>query len=227
MDAIILDKITFNPNRDQIVHELRIKPGSKRAAELALFIDHAVAISRPKAIYKIVDVEISTEDQVLLDGYHFNSRLLSSNLADVHRAFPYVITSGTELHEWMNSIEDPFTGYMADSIVSFVLDEAYDYVMSHLVSEYGLKKTGTMNPGSLEDWPLQAQTPLFALLGDPRGSIGVYLTDSLLMIPRQSVSGLLFETDRDYVNCQLCPRGNCSHRQAPYDPKKHSQYLPS
>lgn len=39
------------------------------------------------------------------------------------------------------------------------------------------------------DWPLTQQQPLFTLLGDPEASIGVQLTDSLLMIPNKSLSG--------------------------------------
>jgi hypothetical protein len=45
------------------------------------------------------------------------------------------------------------------------------------------------------------------------------------MIPRQSVSGLLFETEKDFVNCLLCPRDTCPNRRAPYDPALRDQYL--
>jgi hypothetical protein len=47
--------------------------------------------------------------------------------------------------------------------------------------------------------------------------IGVRLLDSMLMLPSQTVSGLLFETESDYVNCQLCPREHCPNRRAPFD----------
>ncbi|KPL08228.1 hypothetical protein AMJ86_01500 [bacterium SM23_57] len=225
MDSLIIDKITFHPDYEKIAKELKIKPGSSRASNLNQLIDKAASIARPKAMYKIVTVEVLPGEQVLLDKQPFYSRILCINLRDVHRAFPYIITSGIELYQWKNTIEDPFTGYLADTITSYALLEARERLMSHLSDQYGLRKITTMNPGSLEDWPLQAQTPLFALLGDPREAIGVYLTASLLMIPRHTVSGILFETDTDFVNCQLCPRGNCTHRRVPFDPEKRSQYL--
>ncbi len=225
MDTIIIDKITFDPDSETIVKELRTKPGSKRASEITRLINDAIAISCPKAMYKIVEVGITDDNQVLLDGMLFTSRILCVNLREVHRAFPYIITSGIELHNWKNSIKDPFTGFLADTITSFALSDARKKTMTHLSETYGLRRTATMSPGSLEDWPLQAQLPLFDLLGDPHEAIGVHLTESLLMIPRHSVSGILFETKTDYVNCQLCPREKCSHRRAPFDSEKRKQYL--
>ena len=75
-----------------------------------------------------------------------------------------------------------------------------------------------MNPGSLADWPLEEQRHLFRLLGEPRKAIGVELTESFLMVPIKSVSGLRFPSGAHYENCQLCPRDPCPGRRAPYDP---------
>ena len=47
--------------------------------------------------------------------------------------------------------------------------------------------------------------------------LGVRLTDSLLMIPSKSVSGIRFPTEQTFASCQLCPRAGCPSRQAPYD----------
>ena len=58
---------------------------------------------------------------------------------------------------------------------------------------------------------------MFELLGDKAGEIGVRLTNSFLMIPNKSVSGMYFPTEWDYDNCRLCPRDACPSRQAPYD----------
>ena len=45
-----------------------------------------------------------------------------------------------------------------------------------------------MNPGSLADWPMREQRPLFGLLGDTDAAIGVELMESYLMRPTKSVS---------------------------------------
>ena len=75
-----------------------------------------------------------------------------------------------------------------------------------------------MNPGSAEVgvWPLAQQRPLFRLLGDPKAAIGVVLTESLLMIPNKSVSGVLFPSRAGWVSCQVCSRSGCVGRRAAY-----------
>jgi len=47
--------------------------------------------------------------------------------------------------------------------------------------------------------------------------IGVELTDSFLMIPNESVSGIYFPAEVRFETCQLCPREICPGRRAPYD----------
>jgi hypothetical protein len=47
--------------------------------------------------------------------------------------------------------------------------------------------------------------------------IGVVLTDSFLMIPNKSVSGIRFQTETDFRSCQVCRREVCPSRSAPFD----------
>jgi hypothetical protein len=42
------------------------------------------------------------------------------------------------------------------------------------------------------------------------------LTDSLLMVPRKSISGILFPSEEGFVACQLCERERCPGRKAPF-----------
>jgi hypothetical protein len=86
-----------------------------------------------------------------------------------------------------------------------------------LIESYGIQRLSRMNPGSLPDWPLSEQKQLFTLLGEGPQSIGIRLTDSFLMLPIKSVSGIWFPSEATYENCQLCPREQCPGRRAPYD----------
>ena len=54
-----------------------------------------------------------------------------------------------------------------------------------------------MSRGSLRDWTIEEQTTFFTILGDVVASIGVRLNESLLMIPRKSVSRLYFPTKKN------------------------------
>ena len=87
----------------------------------------------------------------------------------------------------------------------------------HMDQRYRLGNASTMSPGRLADWPMAEQRNLFALLGDTEEAIGVRLTDSLLMVPTKSVSGIRFPTQESFESCQLCPRERCPGRLAPYD----------
>ena len=82
-----------------------------------------------------------------------------------------------------------------------------------------------MNPGSLEDWPISEQRQLFSILGDVESLIGVRLTDSFLMLPIKSVSGVYFPKEITFQSCQLCPRERCQGRRAPYDEKLKGKYF--
>jgi hypothetical protein len=64
---------------------------------------------------------------------------------------------------------------------------------------------------------LSEQRAVFAALGDVQAAIGVQLSDSMLMIPAKSVSGIRFPTTESFESCQLCPRVDCPGRRAPYD----------
>jgi hypothetical protein len=79
-----------------------------------------------------------------------------------------------------------------------------------------------MAPGSgaADVWPITQQRALFSLFGGREKVaelIGVRLTDTCLMLPIKSVSGIFFQTDTTFETCQLCPRDACIGRRAPYD----------
>lgn len=225
MEPIVLDYFRFQPQFDLIARELKIKPVSSAANELKSLISDAEVIAKPKAIYTITSIEKKDQHVVYLNDVKFNSQLLCINLRGLNRTFPYIVTCGVELDHWKNSIKDTITHFFADHITGLALKVALEGLFTQIKKRYGLKQTATMNPGSLEDWPLQAQTPLFSLFGNPELTIGVRLTESLLMVPRQSVSGILFETETDFENCRLCPKENCPSRKVPYNELVAQKYL--
>jgi hypothetical protein len=225
MEPIILDNIPFQLDIEKLTQELRIKAGSPNESTLRRLLQQAQEIGRPRAIYKIAPVELVSDDCVLIEGREFKSRVMRVNLESRHRVFLYVATCGMELYDWEQGLEDSLEGFYAFSISGAALDSAREAMHAHMRATFDIQDSATMNPGSLEDWPIEAQEPLFALLGDPEKTIGVRLLDSLLMVPNQSVSGLRFETDSGYINCQLCPREGCPDREAPYDNQLYTRYF--
>jgi hypothetical protein len=109
--------------------------------------------------------------------------------------------------------------YYLDVIGNIALTRARSFLADHLRSRFAIEGISYMSPGSLDDWPLEEQRPLFTILGDVTSSIGVTLNESLLMIPKKSLSGIFFPTEITFHSCQLCPRESCIGRRASYDEK--------
>jgi hypothetical protein len=118
---------------------------------------------------------------------------------------------------FIESRGDVLHRYWADVIKEQALRRAIRALNEDLSERYRPGRTSAMSPGSLEDWPLEEQRALFAILGNPEDAIGVRLSDSFLMVPTKSVSGIGFPTEQTFESCQLCPRQNCPGRRSPYD----------
>lgn len=217
MSFTLIDTIPFKPDRAALVKRLRLRDGSAYLADLQRLVDEAEAVARPKALYKVAFIDDRGDDYVVVDGVRLDSRVLSVNLEPVHRVFPYVATCGVELDVWARAQDDMLFKYWADVIKETAVREALQALFEHMTEMYGLGKMAVMSPGSLDDWPMQQQRPLFTIVGDVEGAIGVQLSDSFLMTPNKSVSGLRFAAAEDFASCQLCPRENCPGRRAPYD----------
>ena len=217
MNTFVLDEIAFQPDLPRLLKRLHVKEGRAYAGELERLAAEAQAVARPRALYKLALIESRDDREVVIDGTTLTSRVLRVNLALAHRVFPYVVTCGVELEDWSRSVDDALYRFWADTIKELALFSAVEALTEHLAARYRLGRTSTMSPGALEDWPIQEQRALFAILGDTRGTIGVELSESLLMIPTKSVSGIRFPTEESFESCQLCPRENCPGRRAPYD----------
>ena len=181
-------------------------------------VKEAQGIARPKALYRPVFIEERTEEAVMVEGRWFHSRVLTVNLHQAHRIFPYVATCGPELDEWAKGQKDILKAFWAEAIKESALQKAIKAVGIHTEEHFHPGRMAHQNPGSLEDFPLTEQEALFALLGDTQETIGVTLLPSLVMSPTHSVSGIIFPTSEDFQSCLLCPRKNCPGRRAPHDP---------
>ncbi|NLG89534.1 MAG: vitamin B12 dependent methionine synthase [Clostridiaceae bacterium] len=215
MIETMLDDIPFEITDSQFLSAIKIPEDSSEADEAIRLLKEACYIARPKAIYIEAYVESRTEDAIVIDGKTFNSRLLSTKTKSTHRLFPYIATCGVEIEQWAGGITDPLKAYFADMIMQLALKSAVNGLVKHLTEKRLRGELSCMNPGALEDWPISEQKKLFSLFAD---TAGVKLTDSFLMIPVKSSSGIYFTSDKKFENCELCPRENCPSRRAAYRP---------
>ena len=202
------------------MEELKTKLKKKEVLDWDHFqnlLETANPLISAKAVYKVGYIREKGENSVDIDGIVLRSRVLRNNLDQVERVFPYVVTIGAILEEKAGACNDLMDKYYLDLIGNIALTRAMSFLADHLRSEFAIKGLSYMSPGSLKDWPIEEQKPLFSILGDSVSTIGVRLNKSLLMIPRKSVSGIYFPTEITFLSCQLCPRENCIGRRAPYN----------
>ena len=179
-------------------------------------VAQALSLAQPRAAFAAAYIDEKGEEEVVVSGRRFRSRVLRKNLDDVGRVFPVVLTVGPQLEQAADS-SDMLARYYLDAIANLILTEARQHLIRHLGKRFGVEKLSWMSPGSLQDWPLEQQRPLFELLPGVEDRLGVRLTDSCLMLPRKSVSGIYFPSESSFFSCRLCPRERCESRKARYD----------
>lgn len=221
----VFTEIEFTVTTEDVVHAMKIRkvaPSLERTA--SMLVERAMEVARPKAMCRVSYIENRTCDSVTIEEELFTSHVLSKNLEGIQRVFPFVATCGTEMEQLMPDRSDLMASYCLDTIMMLAVQQARRHVEGFLKNTYSLGQISRMAPGSLEDWPLQQQRPLFALLGDVEQQIGVRLTDKCLMIPIKSVSGIYFPTEVRFESCQLCSRANCPGRRAQFDCEAVARY---
>jgi len=199
------------------LHLDKEKPSFVDTAEL---LEDAKALIQSQALYEDCFITKKGEESVEIEGVSFSSRLLRKNLDRTERVFPYVITIGKKLENKASFCGDLLRQFYLENIGDMALRESKQYLVKIIEKQYGAEKLSSMSPGSLKYWPITEQKPLFSLFRKKQEQIGVRLTDKMLMIPRKSISGILFPTKAPFYSCLYCPRERCSARTVPYNEKQ-------
>lgn len=215
----IRKQIPFELDQAALLARAHIEPDSDDAKSFSQLVNVALEKGRPKALYAEMFVDSRNGDDVVINGITFTSRMLRANLDKVDRVFPYVATCGHEMDEVPLPPGEFLAGFWWDVIKASLLGSAIEFLNAELELRYLLGKTSSMNPGAgdADVWPIEQQGVLFALLGGVTPAIDVRLTDSFLMVPNKSVSGIRFPTEKDFRACQVCRREKCEGRSAPFD----------
>ncbi|MEA3253580.1 MAG: vitamin B12 dependent-methionine synthase activation domain-containing protein [Chloroflexota bacterium] len=221
----VLDNVPFRLDIEGMLKLSHVWGRNQHIEEVAReLIDIALPVARPRAVYEVSYVDNKNEDSLYINGIKFSSHVLRLNLDKVERVFPYVVTCGRELDQIAIPSSDLLRSYYMDVVREVVLHSARSYLGRYIREKYAVGQISRMSPGSLPDWPLTQQKELFEVFGDVEGLIGVKLTDSFLMLPVKSLSGIYFPTEIKFESCQLCPRKACIGRRAAYAPELARKY---
>jgi hypothetical protein len=219
----VLDDFPVELSLEKTLERLKLNEGRSQTLGVEDVFKTAAVLIHTRAIYGVAYVSKCSLGKIEIDGIEFRSRVLAKNLERIERVFPYVLTIGDSLENTARSSESMTRRLVLETVGDLALGSGLEHVQRHISEQYGLETTSNMGPGQL-DWPIEQQRELFSLLGHVKDAIGVTLTGSLMMVPRKSISGIIFPTEETFISCQLCQRNKCPSRKAPFDRALSEKY---
>jgi hypothetical protein len=219
----VLDGFPVELNLDETLERLKLDQERSQKLGVGNVFQTAATLIHPRVVYAAAYISKRSSDRIEIDGREFKSRVLAKNLEQIERVFPYVLTIGETLENTARCSESITAKLVFEAVGDLALESALQHVQRHISQQYRLEGTSNMGPGQL-DWPIEQQRELFSILGQVKHTIGVTLTDSLMMVPRKSISGIIFPTEETFISCQLCQRNKCPSRKAPFDEALSKKY---
>lgn len=221
--------IDWNWVKRQLLKKEKIPTDKKHAlkSELGAAVDECIAKARALAKPEVVSVrkkvlKLGGGSVRLEGGPELSGNALSSYIKDAGQACLFLATIGAGVENaatgWMKN-GDHLRGYLIDSIGSFAVESLAENFEQGLRSSCAAKKMSVsmrLSPGYC-DWPIEEQAKLSRAIGF--SGAGVRLTESFMMVPRKSISGLvgigpkgLFSKTRS--QCTICDRNECGYRRS-------------
>jgi hypothetical protein len=221
--SILLKDLPFFISSEEISKKLNILDDENNKI-IKNLTKESERLAVPKAIFKECFIDDRGDNFVVLNGIKFNSRVISVNLSKIDRAFPYIVTCGTEIKHWSDSKKDKFEKKTAELITQEILIQCHSFLKKHIERNFNTGNLSRVNPGSTIDWELKEQKSIFNILGDNIKLIGVTIDSNFFMNPNKTYSGLYFHNETNYKNCYTCNANNCSLREENYDSTYYDRY---
>ena len=197
-------------------------PDDDVLAEVRAVGSMLTAVTRPRLCYTLAKGTLDTERNTLtIGGTMLNvGRIISRQLRGAEAFALFVATAGAEFEDLQMRLKDEddmVRTFIADAFGSVIAEHTADVMEQYLQDEIGTRgwrHTNRFSPGYC-GWHVSEQQRLFPLFGVDR-PCGVRLTDSSLMVPIKSVSGVIGLGERvrklEY-SCGLCDYKDCYKRR--------------
>ncbi len=218
-ERFLLEQLSWEVPYDTALKKLRVLDDDREDFEE--IYEKTLGLIKPVYYLGRESVQKNDGDHVIIGGVEFASRVISVNLqkAGAQTVYPFVGTSGRAAYEYAKSLDDELYRYWADMLCEMALRSAGASFKKYMQEFLGTKKIYSLAPGSVVDWPISQQAPLFELLGNVYDKTGILLEKSFLMRPVKSGSGIMYVSEHGFESCQLCPKIDCPNRRAKYDPE--------
>lgn len=190
--------------------------------EVNALLNRIIPFLRPRFFFFITDgvLDIEQETLTVQDTVFAIGKTIARQLRGSESYAFFAATAGIEFEEFQHILQqenDMVKVYIADSLGSIIAEKAADYMEKELVEyikEKGWKHTNRYSPGYC-GWHVSEQQKLFSLF-PVTSPCGIQLTDSSLMIPIKSVSGVIgigSSVRKLEYTCGLCTYENCFRKR--------------
>ena len=140
-------------------------------------------------------------------------KIITSSLREAAYIAVFVATVGNGYERWKNKVKDDMVrAFFADSLGSVLAEASVAVMLARIereMTDQGLFVSNSYSPGYC-DWLLLEQRKLFSFF--PAHFCGVTLTESCLMLPLKSVSGIIGigkDVKKRLYSCEVCKMTNC------------------
>jgi len=191
--------------------------------EEVLALGHTII--QAKGGYRILEGVVCLETGIRIGQTVFETgKIIARPFQKAEKVALFVCTAGPGIrkaYEAFMAAGDPLKAFIADTLGTVAVEKAMDKIQHALVlqaKQTGLHCTNRYSPGYC-GWPVSEQQQLWSLL--PENYCGIRLSESSLMIPVKSVSGIIgigANVHKSAYACAVCELGHCIYRR-----KKHKQ----
>jgi len=162
------------------------------------------------------DVRVKNKSKLIINNTEFiTENIITTQLQKIEGSALFACTLGEQYDVWCRSFDDEndiFYHYLADAIGSEIVEAAVDWLERRInieAEKLGFKCTNRYSPGYC-DWNVSDQHNLFSFF--PENFCGIEITESALMTPIKSVSGIIGlgkNVKKKAYTCNICTMENC------------------
>jgi hypothetical protein len=209
----------------QVLHHMGYSTDGKPSARIESLVkeyaDNICHLIEPSYSYVVRDINSVRGARVFIDGsVTFRSNIIARLLERCQKVAVFVLTIGSGLGEVVRQLSEG--GLMVQAAVLDAVGSDAVETLAHVVQDIVAKQVGTeglgisrrFSPGYC-DWRVSQQKEVFRAIGGD--TAGVRLTDSCLMIPQKSISGIIGIGPADKVEsynpCLTCNKRDCIGRR--------------
>lgn len=219
-----IEKSKIRVNPDDILKLLGAQEGAVGAHSKGLvdqYIDIGRQIMSPAAGYVLVEaMNAEFSEELDLAGISFQTgKIINKMLKSSEIYALFIVTIGPEPEQLARNLLEKgeyLDGYITDLLASAMVDSLADLMHDEIrkvAQKKGMKMTNRYSPGYCS-WDVSEQQKLFSLF--PKDSCGISLSESSLMNPIKSISGIIGlgpQVKYNDYTCEICPMKTCAFRK--------------